>query len=136
MSETTTPKCYSCKWRCAMESNAHSGCLHPDARLRPSNLRITAALQGIRGGWFYWPSNFDPVWLDRCDGYTPVRVEVADPDVSALVAGGTLAQPDPLIDLVAHAHQCVGLAPLAPAQMADLKARMPASEVAPEDDQT
>lgn len=26
---------------------------------------------GIRRGWFNWPFNFDPVWLEECEGFTP-----------------------------------------------------------------
>jgi hypothetical protein len=33
-------------------------------------LGITAHAQGIRGGWFHWPMNFDPRWLLSCDGFT------------------------------------------------------------------
>ena len=32
-------------------------------------LNIKGAEQGIRGGWFMWPINFDPTWLENCDGY-------------------------------------------------------------------
>jgi hypothetical protein len=24
---------------------------------------------GICNGWFIWPINFDPVWLENCDGF-------------------------------------------------------------------
>jgi hypothetical protein len=24
---------------------------------------------GISQGWFNWPWNFDPVWLNHCDGF-------------------------------------------------------------------
>jgi len=41
-------------------------------------LNIHAAAQGIHGGWFVWPVNFDPVWLEHCDGFTPApRAEAA-----------------------------------------------------------
>jgi len=29
-------------------------------------------------GWFYWPINFDPVWLLECNGHTP-KETVGDP---------------------------------------------------------
>ncbi len=25
----------------------------------------------VRNGWFFWPFNFDPVWLDECGGFFP-----------------------------------------------------------------
>ena len=43
----------------------------PDAATRALNIR--AAARGIAGGWFVWPVNFDPVWLENCDGFQPVE---------------------------------------------------------------
>jgi hypothetical protein len=34
-------------------------------------LGIKGNAHGIRRGWFMWPANFDPVWLDSCNGFTP-----------------------------------------------------------------
>lgn len=34
-------------------------------------LHIRANFHGIRNGWFVWPVNFDPRWLENCDGFTP-----------------------------------------------------------------
>jgi hypothetical protein len=36
-----------------------------------NDLNIEGDSHGIRNGWFNWPWNFDPVWLRRCDGYSP-----------------------------------------------------------------
>lgn len=33
-------------------------------------LQIRANFHGIKNGWFVWPVNFDPVWLEHCGGYT------------------------------------------------------------------
>lgn len=33
-------------------------------------LQIRANFHGIRNGWFVWPVNFDPVWLESCEGFT------------------------------------------------------------------
>lgn len=33
-------------------------------------LKIQANFHGIKNGWFVWPVNFDPVWLENCDGFT------------------------------------------------------------------
>jgi len=41
-------------------------------------LGIRANFHGIRNGWFIWPVNFDPVWLEHCSGFTPVVPE-SDP---------------------------------------------------------
>jgi len=32
-------------------------------------LGIKADDAGVNGGWFYWPINFDPIWLKRCEGF-------------------------------------------------------------------
>lgn len=38
-------------------------------------LHIQANFHGIRNGWFIWPVNFDPVWLERCDGFEVAKAE-------------------------------------------------------------
>lgn len=88
------PNCYACVHRGTVPGSAHSSCLHPATRAVHDNpgarlagllgkrtglqvipsqaaadLHIAAAAQGIRNGWFLWPVNFDPVWLERCDGF-------------------------------------------------------------------
>lgn len=45
-------------------------------------LHIKANYHGIRNGWFVWPVNFDPVWLERCDGFTP-RESAAETGVAS-----------------------------------------------------
>ena len=30
---------------------------------------------GIKGGWANWPIDFDPVWVSKCQGYTPKEPE-------------------------------------------------------------
>lgn len=79
-----TPKCYGCKWRKDIPGDAHSECTHPlsqgEARLcaimgamrgrviSHPKLAIRANPAGVEGGWFMWPMNFDPTWLENCDG--------------------------------------------------------------------
>lgn len=82
------PNCYHCKYRGEVPGDAHSMCHHPvveqDSGLRAFGgllagknleaaikLNIRADPHGVRRGWFYWPANYDPVWLDNCDGFTP-----------------------------------------------------------------
>lgn len=68
-----TPKCYDCKWRCERFDTAHSRCVHPDARGTATAgvqaMSIKANPHGAESGWFNWPSRFDPVWLENCDGF-------------------------------------------------------------------
>ena len=88
------PNCYECKWRGSLPGNAHSCCNHPKVRPtkeEPLNqiLGLLAAVgridisivgnplgvvgdeHGIRHGWFCWPMNFDPIWLESCNGFEP-----------------------------------------------------------------
>jgi hypothetical protein len=32
-------------------------------------LEIKGDPHGIRNGWFNWPYNFDPIWLENCNGF-------------------------------------------------------------------
>lgn len=85
------PACYSCKYRRDCPGSAHSKCAHPKNQedLEDSLQNVLAILgsvgrgsgvlsgglnvvghpHGIRNGWFNYPFNFDPVWLEECDGF-------------------------------------------------------------------
>jgi hypothetical protein len=82
--------CYNCIHRGDIPGDAHSCCKHPALGKKDDNpfgalgqmlsgkfdearnkLNIKGNPTGIRNGWFMWPANFDPVWLDNCDGFTP-----------------------------------------------------------------
>ena len=56
-----------CKNNCV-----HSREIPGDAHLRCNNIKakVKGNPIGIKGGWFKWPFNFDPVWLESCDGYS------------------------------------------------------------------
>lgn len=56
------PNCYECKWRGEIPGDAHSTCGNRTAS-------VSGNKHGIRMGWFAWPWNFDPVWLEKCDGF-------------------------------------------------------------------
>ena len=30
---------------------------------------------GVRNGWCSWPINFDPIWVDECDGFAALQSE-------------------------------------------------------------
>ena len=85
-SRNEKPNCYECKHRRSVPGDAHSECVNPRisetdrlvtgfalmAGQRSSamkRLNVSANPHGIKRGWFYWPLNFDPVWLDTCDGF-------------------------------------------------------------------
>lgn len=77
------PNCYECKYRGNVPGDTHSCCRYPGndsdpfAMFEPSNavnmakLNIRANRHGFEMGWFFWPCNFDPTWLENCDGFTP-----------------------------------------------------------------
>lgn len=97
MTKKTKPDCYSCAHRGEVPGSAHSSCKHPKAggkdpganvfailasvgRVAPvvdmdgaAALNIAGHRHGIANGWFNWPFNFDPVWLENCDGFEPIK---------------------------------------------------------------
>lgn len=32
---------------------------------------VRGSEHAIKNGWFYWPWNFDPTWLESCNGFEP-----------------------------------------------------------------
>lgn len=85
------PNCYECTYRRNIPGDAHSSCVHPDNGADAdsdffelmsllggvgrtvvktlSGLKVIGDPHGIRNGWFNWPFNFDPVWLNECNGF-------------------------------------------------------------------
>lgn len=78
MANEYTNKCYTCKHKGSVAGSAHSTC---NALGEPFGvfIRILAGTQppipidanrhGIDGGWFNWPVDFDPAWLEYCGLY-------------------------------------------------------------------
>lgn len=98
--------CYNCKYRGMIPGDAHSCCKHPDlkgttddpiaglmamfasvGRTNPqinikaisAKFQIEADPHGIKKGWFNWPWNFDPVWLENCNAFEPKEGNNATP---------------------------------------------------------
>lgn len=81
------PDCYNCKWRGEVVGSCHSSCNHPKCKIENSFTGLASALSGgkmppvatglkvkgnehgIRSGWFNHPLNFDPTWLEECNGF-------------------------------------------------------------------
>jgi len=88
------PNCYLCVHRGQVPNSAHSSCQHPAtaeehggelsalirtlgkrtgiARMQSAaaeQLGVVGAERGVRRGWFLFPINFDPVWLESCNGF-------------------------------------------------------------------
>ncbi len=82
-SDKVKPDCYRCKHRGSVPGDAHSCCEYPGNKTgildmfsnedNIKKLNIKGSLHGIRNGWFMWPVNFDPVWLENCDGFEPTE---------------------------------------------------------------
>ena len=92
---TNKPNCYQCQFRGEIPGDAHSQCRHPQAigdenpltkiismlsggesllggliaNKGAESLNIKGNAHGIRKGWFNWPYNFDPIWLESCEGF-------------------------------------------------------------------
>ena len=72
------PDCYACKHRRPLLGDCHSACA------APAPVDIAAATHGVKNGWFMWPYNFDPTWLEECSAFQPIKEVVSngDPKVS------------------------------------------------------
>lgn len=60
---TNKPDCYSCIYQKELSYSCHSECANHEAK-------VSANPHGIKNGWFMWPINFDPCWLESCDGFS------------------------------------------------------------------
>ena len=56
------PDCYKCIHRHLLIGDAHSACDALKAKVKGDR-------HGIKNGWFFWPINFDPVWLESCNSF-------------------------------------------------------------------
>lgn len=89
------PDCYKCMHRGKVSGSAHSSCNHPafkevmdnpmaqvfgifasvgrvpPMQAKSKTIKVKGDPHGIKCGWFNHPFNFDPVWLEECDGYNP-----------------------------------------------------------------
>ncbi len=91
MANPNSNLCFTCKYRMHVPGSAHSRCNHPSIVSSDRNellamlsgsvaidvksankLGIKASAHGIRKGWFNWPYDFDPVWLENCNGFEQV----------------------------------------------------------------
>ena len=61
--EMSAPDCYQCAHRRELVWDCHSACSNTAAQ-------VTGNVYGVKSGWFFWPVNFDPVWLKTCDGFS------------------------------------------------------------------
>ncbi len=55
-------KCRSCKYMTTNGGTHHIGC-------SKRNVLVSGSEHGIKNGWFEFPYNFDPIWLEECVSY-------------------------------------------------------------------
>lgn len=81
------PDCYKCIYMGTLPGDVHSCCKHPAIKADSNSfgamvellsgkfddaiakLEIRGNQHGMQMGWFIWPANFDPVWLENCNGF-------------------------------------------------------------------
>jgi hypothetical protein len=56
------PNCHKCVNRDPLPMTHHIQCLEPKAL-------ISGNARAAQKGWFHWPWNFDPIWLEECSAY-------------------------------------------------------------------
>lgn len=57
------PDCYKCVHKLDIPGDAHSRCNNFNANVKGDPI-------GIKRGWFMWPLNYDPTWLQECNGFS------------------------------------------------------------------
>ena len=48
-----------------------AGRIAPFISSAASELKIIGNESGIARGYFFWPYNYDPIWLKNCEGFEP-----------------------------------------------------------------
>lgn len=87
--------CRECQHRGMVPGSAHSSCKHPkngpvldDPLLSmlgifasvgqtppmqaETGLSVKLNPHGVKNGWADHPWNYDPIWVESCDGFTPI----------------------------------------------------------------
>jgi hypothetical protein len=60
--ELDCTKCDHCQ---SISGNEHKKCNNLKAIVKGNNY-------GVKMGWFFWPVNYDPVWLISCNGFSNI----------------------------------------------------------------
>jgi hypothetical protein len=66
-------KCRSCKFMQQLSFTHHIECTK-------KNIIVSGSTHGINNGWFLFPFNFDPIWLEGCSGFRPKTEKLEDLD--------------------------------------------------------
>lgn len=70
--------CYTCKYRSEVPGSVNSSCNAAEDKLFVAafvaqssgnfpNLKLNQ--HGMKNGWAFWPVDFDPCWVERCNFY-------------------------------------------------------------------
>lgn len=64
-------KCYQCVYRGDLPGDCHSQCMKGLSALngKTDMPKVKGSDHGIMSGWFFWPFNFDPIWLESCNSF-------------------------------------------------------------------
>jgi hypothetical protein len=102
MTETKNNKnkkfdCYQCEYREEVAGSSHSSCNHPSVKtikenpmlgllaifasvgrvdpvaVTPEDMKIKLNEYGVKNGWANFPFNFDPLWIENCDGFVDIK---------------------------------------------------------------
>ncbi len=87
------PNCFECEYRGKVPGSRHSSCQHPSFKeanddpllnvmailgsvgrvpqinVESKKCKVVGSSHGIKNGWFNHPFNFDPNWLESCNGF-------------------------------------------------------------------
>lgn len=57
--------CWDCAYRKNVPGNAHIECMRDFKKIEAPERDA----HGVRNGWCFFPTLFDPVWLGKCKGF-------------------------------------------------------------------
>jgi len=84
--------CWKCKWSREIPGDTHLRCVHPKtgideddalgqllsllgnrtASMMNTGLKVKINPHGLKNGWANHPFNFDPIWIEECEGFEEV----------------------------------------------------------------
>ena len=85
----TKHNCHECIHRATLPGNCHIRCRHVSAKVGMNP-------HGVQNGWGFWPLEFDPIWVESCNGYSQ--------DPADRFQGG---EDDPLMGLLAMLEKSI-----------------------------
>ena len=71
-------KCLNCKYKGSVPGSSHLTC-------SKKNVLVDAEEYGIKMGWFNFPYDFDPTWLNKCSGFVDKDFNFKDTSLEELL---------------------------------------------------